>query len=377
VYNDTYVTKLNEKIFEECMALREEGKRVVGTYCAFTPKELIEAAGGIPVSLCAGSKESAVKAERDLPRNLCDLIKSSYGHAISDTCPYFHYSDHLIADATCDGKKKMFEILSNIKPLHILDLPKSYETVESHRYFKNELEKIKSHLEGIHETEITNDKLNEAIKLYNNLRQAMTKLYALNKYGHAIAYGNEIKAVIDGISFECNLNNRIEEIYEAIDYFKERANGEKVLEVMQNKPRILLTGCPTTNDKVIKAIEENGGIIVATENCGGLKTIESLVDEDTTDPMEALTDKYLNVACPCMSPNNKRFDILKRLIKDYEIDAVVELTWHACHTYNVEAAYVKKVSDESHVPYLQILTDYSEGDSGQIITRVQALFEQI
>ncbi len=377
VYNDTYATTLNEKIFGECMGLRQQGKLVVGTYCAFTPKEIIVAAGGIPVSLCAGSKESAEKSEIHLPRNLCDLIKSSYGHAISDSCPYFHYADHLIADATCDGKKKMFELLSKIKDLHILDLPKTYETQASHDYFKNELVKIKKRLEDIHHEEITTEKLNDAIRLYNNLKRSMTKLYELNKNGYAIVYGREIKSVVNGISFECNLETRIEEIDEAIRYFEKRAGGKKQLEEMKNKPTILLTGCPTTNDKLVNIIEDNGGIIVASENCGGLKTIEDLVEEDTVDPLEALTDKYLNIACPCMSPNKKRMTIIERLIKLYEVDAVIELTWHACHTYNVESILIKEVSENNGVPYLQIATDYSEGDTGQILTRVQALFEQL
>ncbi len=97
------------------MDLREKGHLVAGTYCAFTPKEILAAAGVVPVSLCAGSYESAKKAELHLPRNMCDLIKSSYGHGISDTCPYFYFSDFIVADATCDGKKKMFELLSDYK----------------------------------------------------------------------------------------------------------------------------------------------------------------------------------------------------------------------------------------------------------------------
>ncbi len=377
MYNRNYVTTMNEKIFEECMNLRHQGNFVVGTYCAFTPKELIVAAGGIPVSLCAGSYESAKKSEVHLPRNLCDLIKSSYGHGLSDTCPYFHYSDSLIADATCDGKKKMFELLSNIKPVHVLDLPQTYETEESHLYFRNELQKMQTYLEKNHKTEITNDALNEAIRQYNRLREVTVELYELNKGGNALAYGREIKAVVDGMSFGCNLPQRIEEIQEAISYFRNRAKGKSKLEGTESKVRVLLTGCPTTHDKLLNVIEESGGIIVASENCGGLKTIEKMVEEDSSDPLMALARKYLSVACPCMTPNLDRFEIIKRLISRYEIDVVIELTWHACHTYNAEAIQIKRVVESHGLPYLQIETDYSEGDIGQLTTRVEALFEQL
>ncbi|MBR5186173.1 MAG: 2-hydroxyacyl-CoA dehydratase [Akkermansia sp.] len=45
-------------------------------------------------------------AEANLPRNLCPLIKASYGFAFTDTCPYFYFSDLIVGETTCDGKKK-------------------------------------------------------------------------------------------------------------------------------------------------------------------------------------------------------------------------------------------------------------------------------
>lgn len=92
-------------------------------YCLYSPKEIIMAAGAIPVPLCGTRQDPIPTAEKVLPRNLCPLIKSSYGFAATDTCPYFHFSDILIAETTCDGKKKMYELLGQLKPLHLLQLP--------------------------------------------------------------------------------------------------------------------------------------------------------------------------------------------------------------------------------------------------------------
>ena len=66
--------------------VKDAGGRVVGLYCSYVPAELIYAAGAVPVSLCATSEKPISAAERDLPTNLCPLIKASYGHAITDTC---------------------------------------------------------------------------------------------------------------------------------------------------------------------------------------------------------------------------------------------------------------------------------------------------
>ncbi len=83
--------------------LKEAGKKVVGIYCTFVPTELVEAAGGATVTLCASSEEPIPAAENHLPRNLCPLIKASYGFALQDTSPYFYFSDFNVGETTCDG----------------------------------------------------------------------------------------------------------------------------------------------------------------------------------------------------------------------------------------------------------------------------------
>ncbi len=55
------------------------------------------------------------------------LIKSSYGYAVNGTCPFFSASDVLVAETTCDGKKKMYELMGKMKPLHLMHLPHTQE----------------------------------------------------------------------------------------------------------------------------------------------------------------------------------------------------------------------------------------------------------
>ena len=51
-------------------------------YCVFSPSEIALAADAIPVTLCGTTQAPIEDAEKELPRNLCPLIKSSYGFAI-------------------------------------------------------------------------------------------------------------------------------------------------------------------------------------------------------------------------------------------------------------------------------------------------------
>jgi benzoyl-CoA reductase/2-hydroxyglutaryl-CoA dehydratase subunit BcrC/BadD/HgdB len=375
-YDETYAGRLEEKVFQEARGLKLSGVKVFGVYCSFTPKELIAAAGAVPVSLCAGSESPMERAERHLPRTLCPLIKSSYGHALADTCPYFHSADYLLADATCDGKKKMFELLARIKPVHVLKLPQTSLGEASLDYWMQELQALVGLLESVTGNMITEERLVSEITLHNAFRAKKKEVYELNTGAVPLVTGREIDAVTWPTMFDCNLSERIAEMDRAIDEIRLRSRDEAFLDGMRSRPRILLTGCPITNKKVLNIIEESGAVVVAQENCGGLKTLTCVPPGG--DPLRALAKRYLDIPCSCMTPNAARLDLIADIVGRYHIDAVVDLTWEACHTYNIEAFLVKEfVQEKCRRPYIQIRTDYSENDCGQLRTRIGAFLEMV
>ena len=104
---------------------------------------------------------------------------------------------------------------------------------------------------------------------------------------------------------------------------KEYAEGK----MEEKKPRILITGCPIggATEKVIRAVEDNGGIVVTFENCSGAKSIDKMVDEDAEDIYDAIARRYLNIGCSVMTPNPNRLELLGRLIDEYQVDGVVDM----------------------------------------------------
>ena len=62
---------------------------------------------------------------------------------------------------------------------------------------------------------------------------------------------------------------------------------------------------------------------------------------------------------------------------DWRADAAVQYVLQYCHTYNVEAMRVDEALAEAGVPSLKIETDYSQEDSGQLRTRIEALLESL
>lgn len=356
--------------------LKEQGVPIVGAYCTYFPQEIAMAMGAATVGLCSTSDETIPEAERDLPKNLCPLIKSSYGFAKTDKCPFFYFSDVVVGETTCDGKKKMYEYMSQFKDVFLMELPNT-QGEEALKLWKSEIIRFKEYLEKKFDVTITEDDIREAVKINNAGRRSLKKLYEVMKNDPVPICGHDLFKVLYGSTFKFDRREIPGEVDALVAKIEKEYTEGKMLEKM---PRILVTGCPVggATEKVIQAIESNGAVVVTYENCSGAKSIDKLVDEDNPDIYDALARRYLNIGCSVMTPNPNRLELLGRLIDEYKVDGVVEMTLQACHTYNVEAFGIRKfVNQEKGIPYLNVETDYSQADIGQLNTRIAAFIEML
>lgn len=362
--------------FLEIKEYKDKGIPVIGMYCAYFPTELAMAVGAIPVGLCSFANETIPAAERDLPKSMCPLVKSSYGFAISDRCPFFHFADLVIGETTCDGKKKMYEMLAEFKPVFVMELPNSQSRV-SMEFWRSEVIRTKEYFEDFFQTIITEEKIKEAIHLGNEIRKSLLRLCEVMKLEPAPVLGGDIQKIVSGSKYRFDFKTTPAVVDAITDRILEEYHQGKMLE---SRPRILVTGCPMGGDslKVIQAIEENGGVVVAVENCSGVKTLDRMIDEDDPDIYGAIARRYLSTGCSIMTPNDNRIELIGRIIDEYHVDGVVEMILSGCHATGAEAAYIQQfVTEEKGLPYLSIDTDYSKEDYAQISTRVAALIEMI
>lgn len=357
--------------------LKDSGKKVAGTFCTYTPVELFMAANMCHVGLCSTSDETIPDAEAVLPRNLCPLIKSSYGFAITDKCPYMYFSDIVVGETTCDGKKKMYELLSDIKNVHVMKLPNSQDDELSKELWYNEILLLKKRLEDDFNIKITDDDIKKAIKERNKERRILKEFYELSTLTPPPMTGLEQLQVLFGSQFKFSHEEKMSAIQTAIDKIKsEYEDGTR--KVSESQKRIVITGCPMggVTEKVVKIIEEVGGVVVAFENCTGAKQIDELVDENE-EPYQAIAKRYLNIGCSVMTPDENRYKLLEKLTKQFKADAIIEMTLQACHTYNVETYKIQKLADKLSTPFFSVETDYSTSDIAQLKTRIAAFIETL
>ena len=363
--------------FLKMKAAKEDGRKVVGYFCTFTPLEVLDAAGLLSVSLCGMSNETIPTAETVLPKNLCPLIKSSYGFALTDKCPYTYWADLIVGETTCDGKKKMYDLLGERKKTYILQLPQGIDQSYARKLWIKEIRRFIDYVAKEFDVLITDDSLRAAAVKRNQLRAERLKLMELQKLSPVPISGVKLYKFMEGLSFNFDLDNAIAAVKSL------RAEILKEYELSEKAPaerrRILITGCPIGGvlDKVVGAIDRNGADAVCFENCSGIKAMRCMVDTERDDIVEAIADAYLDIGCSVMSPNPKRMENLPKLINEFKADGVIDVTLQTCTTYMIETRAVRKLCQGLDVPYMSMETDYSQEDSGQIDTRIAAFIETL
>ena len=359
--------------YEHVVTAKSNGHRVVGILCEYTPRELIMAAGGIPICLCGGSAETIPAAEADLPANLCPLIKSTYGYHITKTNPFLEMADLIVAETTCDGKKKMYELMAETRPMYVLELPQKSDDADALEHWTQEIRKLKAELETRFGVEITDDKIWEAIGIMNRERALRRELAEFMKADAPPLTGRELlnlKSSISGIPAD------FEQYEKAINLLKDKKSCSSA----SSKVRVLMTGVPMVHgtERVLDIIESSGGLVVCMENCTGLKPILEDVDIAAADPIRALAEKYFRLHCSVMTRNDRRMEYLQKLAEEYRAECIIEMLWQACLTYDIESYHVKRLAEKKlGIPYLRIETDYSPSDSARVAVRVEALFETV
>ncbi|MDO8568984.1 MAG: double-cubane-cluster-containing anaerobic reductase, partial [Dehalococcoidales bacterium] len=294
-------------------------------------------------------------------------------------CPYVQSSHLIVGETTCDGKKKMFEILSEFQPVYVMEVPNK-KTELSRNLWAGEVAAFTKVIEELTGNTITVEKLQEATRLVNERRRALQRLYNLRKVRPAPISGKDALLVTQ-VSFYDDVKRCTQQVNALCDELDGRvARKEGVFPA--NAPRILISGSPMAipNWKLHHILESAGAVVVCEESCTGTRHFSDLVaDTDgTVDArLKAIADRYMQIHCACFTPNEERLDDIVRLSREYHADGVVHYNLQFCHTYANEAVKVERRLRDEGIPLLRVETEYGDGDAGQLKTRVDAFLEMI
>ena len=379
-YFDFVMGEVHGLRIKELMDEKEQGRKIVGSYCVFVPEELVLASNATLVGLCSGADFAMADVEKLLPRNTCALIKSSFGFKLGKVCPYLESADMIVGENTCDGKKKAYETLNTlVRNLYVMDLPQ-VKSEQGKSLLKAEYDRFKSAMEKLTGVSINAESLKQAIQIVNAKRSALHRLSTLRKANPVPLSGldallaNQVYFYDNPARFTISVNKICDELEKRIE--------QKQGVFPENTPRILLSGCPMAvpNWKLPWLIETSGAVIVGEESCVGERGTRNLTDESgkTVDEMmESIVERYFKVDCALFTPNPDRLNHISEMVETYKADGVIHYSLQFCQPYLMESIPVETALENKNIPTLRIETDYSMEDVGQLKTRVEAFVEQL
>jgi len=250
-FYDFVVSEIHGVRPAEMLQHQKEGGKVFGTFCVYVPDEVVFAAGGIAAGLCGGSQFWVSGGEKVLPANTCPLIKASVGARLDKTCPFFLIPDMYVAENTCDGKKKAWEILAGEVPMHIIDIPQMKRDRDV-AAFEAEIRDFVGVVEKVTGKKITAESLGEAIKLINNKRRALQRVYHARKASPVPISGKDA-LLLTQINFYDDPARAAQMANNLADELEQRINnGTGVFPA--NALRIMISGTPMAIPKTILRI---------------------------------------------------------------------------------------------------------------------------
>lgn len=374
---------ISEHLRDRLTGLKKEkgnGTRIVGYFPgSYVPEEIIYAAGAIPICLADGGNRNATEVALSLvPRIICPFARGQIGEMLLKTNPYYdNLLDLVVAPIACQHVKKVAEIWEYYRDVEVfkLGVPHQYDGDLELEYYTDRLRVLMNKLASLTGNRITNEKLRDAIRLYNRMRSLLKSIsFSRQNPSSPVNATDFIKLNHDSFLADPVF------MITALETVNNELNKEKAA-TYTSGPRILLTGPNLTRGdyRILELTEAAGGRIVIEEFFEGIRYYWHNIEEDG-DPLRALAAGYLRDRLPAAfmrSSTAKRFHFLNRLITDFKVAGVIWYELQCCETYDQEAFFLHEKLQEKGIPILTVESTYDTSDAGPLKTRVDAFIELI
>ena len=350
----------------------EQGGKVMGYFCSYGPEEIITAAGMVPMRVRATGSRGTELSDAYLSSINCSFCRHAFNMALRGE---YDFIDGVIWLNTCVHARRIYDNWwRKVKTpfVRIMSLPK--KTGEKQvGWYRDELVNFKEALEKHLGMTITDDRLQEAIKLHNETRRLLRQLYELRKKEKPPITGADALAVVVASTAmpREQFNQMLKELLEDL----KEAEGVK-----DYRARLMIVGGILDDPGYIKVIEEQGGLVVTDMLCFGARVFLNDVAEGDGDPLMALARYYIvdHPSCPRMFGDYpRRAGFVRDMIREFKVDGIIGERLLFCDLWTVEHYQLAKEFKPEGIPYLSLDREYLLAGIGQLRTRVQAFLETI
>lgn len=357
---------------EHLKAHQAAGGRIIGIFCSYVPEELIMAAGMVPFRMRAVGSTKTTLGDTWFSSFNCSYTRHVFDLALEGK---FRFLDGVILINACDHIRRMYDnwraALDHPSLVYLLAVPRK-KAQGATTWYRQEMQLFKTALENHFQITITDDAIRKAIGVTNRIRRLLADIYAARQADKPPVTGAEALTIImagTALPRETFLT-MLEALVREID--GRDAYGEE-------RPRLMIQSGCLEEISHLELIENLGCAVVDDSLCFGRRYFDTLVDESADDPLDALTDRYLNhLSCPRMSDDfQARLAYTRQAVRDYRLDGLICERLKFCDLWGGEAFILRSEAKKINLPTLYLERELYAGSEGQLKTRVQAFLERI
>jgi benzoyl-CoA reductase subunit C len=154
------------------------GRKAIGYMPVYVPREIIHAAGMLPVGILGGGDAlEVIQGDAYYQSYICRIPRSTIELGLTGRLDCL---DGMLFPSICDVIRNlsgMWQILFRDKYVRYFDVPQNYEDEVGGRFYVQELEVLREELGNVAGRKITDAMLNASIAVYNDNRAAIGELY--------------------------------------------------------------------------------------------------------------------------------------------------------------------------------------------------------
>jgi len=364
-----------EELYEdiEFQAVKEwksqgPARRAIGFLPVYVPREIIHAAGGLPVGIMGGGDMTEiVRGDSYFQSYICHLPRSVIELAVSGRLDDL---DGFLFPSICDVIRNlsgMFKLLKPEKYVHYFDLPQNFRGDLGGRFYVGELKSVAGAVSGMTGTAVTDERLAESIKVYNANRKAMAALMQLRVEKPWLVPATEYYLMLRaGYMLPVDEHTAMLNEYVLLVQSADRRPLDNI--------RVMVRGafCEQPPLALLRTLERAGCYLVDDDFVLGSRFIPDPIQE-SGDPWAAMADAFINHSLPTASKYDEKHEKARLLIeraREVRADGVLLMAPSFCDPALLDQPMLQSALEEAGIPFTSF--KYSE-DTGQFqVIREQA-----
>jgi benzoyl-CoA reductase subunit C len=347
----------------------KEGRVLVGYMPIYFPREVIHAAGGMAVGIMGGGdRKQIIKGDAYYQSYICHIPRSILELALDK---HLDHIDGFIFPSICDVIRNLSGIFRQQKIgkfVKYMDFPQNFLPEIGGVFYQQEMEHVMHYIKEINGVEVTAEKLNHSIGLYNRNREMIEFIYDIRQeFPWRLSIEDVYHIIRAGMVIPVEEHNAILE--QVCEHIKQNI-GEP-----QDKIKIVVSGafCEQPAVGLIRAIEQAGCYVVDDDYMLGSRMILGDIDATTDKPLEAISQAYIHQSQYSSSiydvhdPKEYR---LAKIVKDRGADGVIFASASFCDPSLLDAPIFQNAFDRMGIRYIAF--QYSEN-----INQFKVIKEQV